>query len=105
MLKMPFCIEENAINFCGPAPDQQIHYTEWDMVLFTVCWGPPSLLSNGYQGLFPGGKAAGDVKLTAHLYLVPRSTNAWSDTSTPPIHLHAVVISWKKHRDNFTFAC
>jgi hypothetical protein len=22
-------------------------------------WGPPSLLSNGYQGLFPGGKAAG----------------------------------------------
>jgi hypothetical protein len=22
-------------------------------------WGPPSLLSKGYQGLFPGGKAAG----------------------------------------------
>jgi hypothetical protein len=22
-------------------------------------WGPPSLLSNGYQGSFPGGKAAG----------------------------------------------
>jgi len=21
-------------------------------------WGPPNLLSNGYQGLFPGGKAA-----------------------------------------------
>jgi len=21
-------------------------------------WGPPSLLSNGYQGSFPGGKAA-----------------------------------------------
>jgi hypothetical protein len=22
-------------------------------------WSPPSLLSNGYQGLFPGGKVAG----------------------------------------------
>jgi len=22
-------------------------------------WGPPSLLSNGYQASFPGGKAAG----------------------------------------------
>jgi hypothetical protein len=31
-------------------------------------WGPPNLLSNGYQGLFPQG-----VKLTAHLQLVPRS--------------------------------
>jgi hypothetical protein len=23
-------------------------------------WGPPNLLSNGYGGLFPGGKAAGE---------------------------------------------
>jgi len=43
------------------------------------------------------------VKLITHLQLVPRSENAWSCTSTPPILLHGVVLSLKKHRDNFTF--
>jgi hypothetical protein len=46
-------------------------------------WGPPSLLSNGHQGLFPWGQSGGGVKLTTHLHLVPRSKNAWSYTSTP----------------------
>jgi len=27
------------------------------------------------------------------LHLVPRSKNEWSYTSTPPIHLHGVVLS------------
>jgi hypothetical protein len=43
-------------------------------------WGPPSLLSSGYRGLFHGGKAGGGggggaapVKLTTRLHLVPRS--------------------------------
>jgi hypothetical protein len=36
-------------------------------------WGPPSLLSNGYQGLFPWGKSGWGVKLTTHPHLVPRS--------------------------------
>jgi hypothetical protein len=36
-------------------------------------WGPPSLLSNGYQGLFPWGWSVQGMKLMTHLYLVPRS--------------------------------
>jgi len=32
---------------------------------------------------------------------VPRSKNAWSYISTPPIHLHGMVLGYKKkHRDN-----
>jgi hypothetical protein len=62
-------------------------------------WSPPSLVPNGYQGLFPWGRG---VKLTTHLHLVLRSKSEWSYTSTPPILLHGVVLSLK-HRDNFTF--
>jgi len=43
------------------------------------------------------------VKLTTYLHLVPRSKNAWSYSSTPPIRLHGVVLSKKKHRGNFNF--
>jgi hypothetical protein len=45
-------------------------------------WGSPSLLSSGYQGLFPWRKSGRSVKLTAHLHLVPRSNNEWS---LPPL--------------------
>jgi hypothetical protein len=53
----------------------------------------PTSCPMGTRGSFPGGKAAGGVKLTTHLYLEPRSKNAWSYTSTPPIRLHGVVLS------------
>jgi hypothetical protein len=55
-------------------------------------WCPPSLLSNGYQGLLPWGWRDRGVKLTTHLHLVPRSKNEWSYTSTPQIRLHGVVL-------------
>jgi hypothetical protein len=42
----------------------------WEFFSSSPCpdllWSPPSLLSNGYQELFP-------VNMTTHLYLVPRS--------------------------------
>jgi hypothetical protein len=51
-------------------------------------WGPSSLLSHGYQGLFPWGKSGRGVKLTTHL----------QSPNTPP---------WRgaqlKQRDSFTF--
>jgi hypothetical protein len=40
-------------------------------------WGPPSLLSNGYRGSFPGGKAAGPPSSA-------EVRNTWIFTSTPP---------------------
>jgi hypothetical protein len=36
-------------------------------------WGPPSLLSNGYQELFPWGYSGRGVKMITHLHLVPKS--------------------------------
>jgi hypothetical protein len=32
-------------------------------------WGPPSLISNGYRGLYPRGQSARGIKLTTHLQL------------------------------------
>jgi hypothetical protein len=42
----------------------------------------PASYPKGTREYFTGGKAAGVVKLTTHLQLLPRSKNAWSYTST-----------------------
>jgi hypothetical protein len=49
---------------------------------------PPASYPMGTRGFLPGGKAI------THFHLVPRSKNEWSYTSTPPIRLHGVVLSW-----------
>jgi hypothetical protein len=41
-------------------------------------WGSPNLISNGYQGLFPGVKAAGAWNWQPTSQLVPRSTQCGS---------------------------
>jgi hypothetical protein len=54
-------------------------------------WGPPSLLYNGYRGLFPPGVKRGrGVMLTAHPLLVPRLRKSRSYTSSHPEHQHGV---------------
>jgi len=65
-------------------------------------WGPPRLLSNGYQGLFTRGWSGRGAKLTTHLHLLPRSKISGT---IPPLPQY-VFMAWcsvqKKHR-KFTF--
>jgi len=56
---------------------------------FMDLWSPPSLVSNGTNGSFPGDKAAGVVKLTIHHHLVPRSIMSGA---TPPLPQFAFMV-------------
>jgi hypothetical protein len=59
-------------------------------------WGPPNLLSNGHQGLFPGGKAA-EPEVDHSPPTSAKVKKMWIYTCTP-IRLQLV-----KHNDYFTF--
>jgi hypothetical protein len=50
-----------------------------------------------------GGKAAGEWSWPLTHPSSAEVKNAWSSTFTSPIRIHGVVLSYKKHRDNFTF--
>jgi hypothetical protein len=65
-------------------------------------WDPPSLLFNGYRGLFHRGYSSRSVKLITQLQLVPRSRKCGSIYPLPhtPSWRSAQLV---KHRDNFTF--
>jgi hypothetical protein len=56
-------------------------------------WGPSSLLSSGYRGLFPRGESGRGVKLTNHLQLLPRLRIRGSIHSLP-IRLNGVVLHY-----------
>jgi len=69
-----------------------------NLLYFDVFWGPPSLLSNGYRGLFSGGKAGRGVMLTTHPHLVPRSRKRGA---IPPLTPNAYMAY---SGTNFTFS-
>jgi hypothetical protein len=60
-------------------------------------WGPPSLLSNGYWGLFPRGWSDRGVKLTTHLELVPMSRKCGSKHQLPHTPSWRSVYLLKNH--------
>jgi len=78
----------------------------WEFFCLPLCpdhlWGPLSLLSSGYQGLFLWGYSNWGMKLTTNLHLVLKSRMCGA---MPPLSQYAFMVwcSVKKHRDNFTF--
>jgi hypothetical protein len=56
-------------------------------------WGPPKLLPNGYQGLFPRGLSSCGVKYTAYLHLVPKSRMVELYLHSP-IRIHFAVLNF-----------
>jgi hypothetical protein len=54
-------------------------------------WGPPASYTVGTSGSFPAVKRPG--REANHSLPPTAEVSTWSYTSTPPIHLHGVVLS------------
>jgi hypothetical protein len=73
--------------------------SQWRLGIFLftttsrMALGPTQPPIQWVPGAVSLGESGRDVKLTTHLHLVQRSKNEWSYTSTPPLHLHGVVLS------------
>jgi hypothetical protein len=67
-----------------------LRHSEYKCISTLLLLGPSSLLSNGYRGSFPGGKARpdGDADHSTHLVLGSRMSKNYS--SSPPQRLHGV---------------
>jgi hypothetical protein len=61
----------------------------------------PASYPMGTRGCLAGGKRPRCE--TDHLHIVPRSKNEWICTSTLPIRVHGMVLSYKRNRDRFMF--
>jgi len=64
-------------------------------------WGPPSLLSSGYQVFSPQRQSCQGMKLTTHLHLVIRLLKCGAVPLLP--NYSFMVWYLVKHRDSFTF--
>jgi hypothetical protein len=86
-----------------------IHRTVGRRTKYLVCFyllgGPPSLLINEYQGRFPWGVKWSGCEADHSPPCSAEFKNEWSYTSIPRIHLHGVVLVYKKHRDNLLEVC
>jgi hypothetical protein len=56
-------------------------------------WGPPSLRSSMYRSRFPRGYSSRGMKLTTHLYLVPRSRMVEPYLHFP-VGLYGIFFQW-----------
>jgi hypothetical protein len=98
---------DTAIGYWLDNGDVRVRVTAGSWIFFSPrrpgrLWGPPTLPSSGYRGLFPGIYSDPGLMLTNDLQLVSRSRRRGSIflLSPTPSWLSAKLV---KHRNNFIF--